>query len=103
MANGLKLRVDTQESISPESMKRLMELHNKLGWMSFNVHQVEADDIVNLPPLKKIESDEKTPSQRLRAVFFRMWQQNNQGFKTADEHYKFMMEKLIEYYKDKLE
>lgn len=103
MANGLRLRVDTQENLSPEAMHRLMGLYNKLGWFTFNVHLIEAEDVVKLPPLKKTEEGEKTPGQRLRAVFFRMWQQNNQNFKTADEHYRFMMEKLIEFYKDKLE
>lgn len=100
MANGLKIRVDTQENLSPDAMKRLMELYNKVGWFTFNVHQIEADDIIDLPPLKKRE--DKTPSQRLRYVFYRMWQQNDEGFKDSESHYNYMMERLIDFYKEKL-
>ena len=102
MANGLKIRVDTQENLSPEAMKRLMELYNKVGWFTFNVHQIEAEDIIDLPPLKK-RDDNKTPSQRLRSVFYLMWKQNNEGFKDSESHYNYMMEKLIDYYKSKLD
>jgi len=103
MANGLKLRVDTQENLSPEAMKRLMELHNQLGWFTFNINQIDAQDIVDLPPLKKTEKDEKTPSQRLRAVFYLMWKQVNWGHQTAEDYYKEMMENLITHYKEKLD
>lgn len=103
MANGLRLRIDTQENLSPEAIHRLMGLYNKLGWFTFNVHLIEAEDLVNLPPLKKSGVDVKTPSQRLRSVFYRMWQQNSMGYASSDDHYAYMMEKLIDFYKDKLE
>jgi len=95
--------IETQEALDPEHLSRLISLENKIGWFTYNVSQIETDDIIDLPPLKKTEKDEKTPSNRLRAVFFRMWQQNNEGFKDSDSHYKYMMERLIEVYKSKLD
>lgn len=102
MMHGLKLRIDTQENISPEAMKRLFELRDKLGWFTFNVHQIDPEDIIDLPPLKKIEKNEKTPSERLRAVIYRLWEKDKRGHDSADDHYRFMMEGLINYYKEKL-
>jgi hypothetical protein len=101
--NNIRLQIDSQESISPEGISRVCQLVNQLGWFTFNVHQIEAEDIIDLPPLKKTEENEKTPSQRLRAVFYRMWQQKNEGFKDSDSHYKYMMERLIDFYKSKLD
>ena len=103
LANSLRLTIDTQENLSPEAEANLMRMRNQLGWFSFNIHQIEATDLVDLPPIKKIEKDDKSPSTRLRAVFYRMWQQDDKGYKTPDDHYRFMMEQLINYYKDKLE
>lgn len=101
--NNIRLQIDSQEAVSPEGISRVCQLVNQLGWFTFNVHQIEAEDIIDLPPLKKTEPEEKSPSQRLRAVFYIMWKQNPEGFKDKDSHYKYMMERLIEYYKNKLD
>jgi len=102
MSRSWRLTIDTQENISGDQLKHLNDLSDKLGWMSFNVHMIEAENIIDLPQLRKLENEDKSPSVRLRAVFFRLWEQDNHGFKTADEHYKFMMEKIIVFYKEKL-
>jgi len=101
--NTIRLQIDSQETVSAEAMKRMFEMVNQLGWFTFNVHQIEAEDIIDLPPLKKIEKDDKTPAQRLRAVFYNMWKQNPGEFKDPDSHYIYMMERLIEHYKSKLD
>lgn len=48
----------------------------------------------------------KTPSQRLRAVIYRLWEQSGkQGGRPKldqDEYYEIIMEKLIEQLKSKL-
>lgn len=41
----------------------------------------------------------KTPSQRLRGVFYTLWEQDNEGFEEFDPYYDSKMEKLIIYYK----
>lgn len=102
MTRWWRITIDTQENITGDQLKQINDMSDKLGWFSFNVHQIENDDIIDLPPLKKIENDEKTPGQRLRSVLYLSWKQNNQGFSNPDDHYKFMMEKLIDYYKERL-
>lgn len=102
MSQSIRIVFDSMENLSDEAITRLFKLRNKTGWLSYNVHQIEAEDIIDLPPINKTEPEDRPPSKRLRAVFFRMWEQDNSGFKTADDHYRFMMEKLINFYKEKL-
>jgi len=100
--NTIHLKVESQENISPESMKRFCEMVNQLGWFTFSVRQIEATDLIDLPPLKPTD-DSKKPSERMRAVLYRLWEQDNEGFKDSDGHYRFHMEKLIEFLKQKLD
>ena len=43
----------------------------------------------------------KTPSQKMRAVIFRLWEQSGKKV-DQDEYYEIVMEKLIEQLKSKL-
>lgn len=99
--NTLRLQVDTQEVLSPEAMKRIFEMHKKLGWFLFAERQIQPEDLIKLPELKPTD-EIKTPSQRLRAIIFRMWEQNNEGFKDSESHYRFWMEKISDWLKEKL-
>jgi len=101
--NNIRLQCDSQETLSPEDISRMSQLVNQLGWMTFNIHQIEAEDIIDLPPLKQKDADRKTESQRLRAVFYLHWKKNNEGFKDSESHYNYMMERVIDFYKSKLD
>jgi hypothetical protein len=100
--NTLRLQLDTQENVSPEAMKRIFEWHNKLGWFLFAVRQIEAQDLLDLPELKPTD-ESKTPSQRLRAVLYRLYEQNQEQFKEFESYYRFKMEKIIDHLKGHLD
>lgn len=100
MQRCLRLVVDTQENINDDAKARLMSLHNKIGWFTFSVRQVEAEDLLNLPEIKTDST--KTPSQRLRGVLFRLWEQDKNGYDTFETYYINYMEKIIEKLKEKL-
>jgi hypothetical protein len=100
--NHIQIKIESQENISPEAMKRFCEMVNQLGYFTFNVHQIEAQDIIDLPPLRATD-DSKKPSERQRAVLYRLWEQDNEGFKDSDSHYRFYMEKIIDWLKKKLD
>ncbi len=91
---------DTQENVTPAEMSRIHEWANKLGYLTFSAHQIEAEDIVDLPPIRP--EAKKSPAQRLYGVLFRLWEQNPQGQATFATYYEMMMEKLINHYKEKL-
>jgi len=96
---GLRLFVDTQE-VGPEDKGLIMGLHKKLGWFLFAESEVNQEDALDLPDIK-FEKDEKTPSQRLRAVLYLLWEK--QGKKgTSEEFYRKYLEKVIESLKEKL-
>ena len=102
---GLRLQVDTQELTAPDKAE-LMGLHNQIGWFVFSPNSIQVEDI----PTEAVETDQKTPSQRLRAVLFIYWkkQQENNGQrftsdKDFDYYYSKTLEKLIEHYKQKID
>jgi len=102
MSKGvLSIRFDTQENLSGDAMKRLFELYEQFGWMTVNVRQVEAEDIIDLPPLRAMDT-KKTPSERLRDVLYRVWERDQKGFDVFDNYYIYAMERLIEHYKKQL-
>lgn len=47
--------------------------------------------------------ENKSPSQRLRGVLYRLWQQNPEGYTDFKEFYKYKMEVIITHLKGKLE
>ena len=99
---GCKLSISTQE-LAPDEMTSLFSLKNKEGWFLFKESVIKESDVDKIPdePDVRIEKRDKTPSQRIRAVIYRLWETTNKS-KTADEFYKYYMDKLIEKIKEKL-
>lgn len=48
------------------------------------------------------EDTGKTPAQRLRAVLYRNWQQQSEGYKDFNLYYAFKIEGIIGHFKSKL-
>jgi hypothetical protein len=101
MRNGaLKLRIDTQENVSPEVRAKIMMMVDKLGYFTFAARLIQPEDIADLPELKR-EEDGKSPAQRLRATLFVLFNQEKPegGFELF---YQQHMQKLIDFVKNKL-
>ena len=96
---GNKLDIITRE-LNPEEMTSLFELKGKEGWLLFRENAFTQEDVPNLPDVR-IERTDKSPSERLRAVLFRLWETTSRS-KTADNFYKDYIDKLIESIKEKL-
>ncbi len=100
---SIKLIVRTQELMASDKAE-LMELDNQLGHFVFAPaeERITEADI----PTEKLERGEKSPSQRLRAVYFRQWEQMEvkPGAKKPDFElfYRVKLERLIEAEKGKL-
>jgi hypothetical protein len=99
MSNMIRISFDTQENISAESLKRIFEWRNKIGWLLFAVRQIETDDL-DLPAIKS--DSKKSPSERMRAVLFRIWEQDNGGHEVFENFYVWYMEKMIDKLKSRL-
>ena len=104
LAKGLKIILHTNE-LSPEQMTTILSLYEKQGWFLFKESEISEIDVKGLPDLI-LEPNEKSPSQRLRAVLYRIWEQSG-GLQrhdklSADQHYRNSMEKIIEDLKTRL-
>jgi len=105
MADGsLRIQIDTQE-LPSETMMRIFDLRNMPGMV------LVSSDKITQAEIKAVENStsdflpkNKTHSQRLRAVLFKLWKQEGEpkGFE-FDTYYANTMERLIEHYKDKLQ
>ncbi len=99
MADGsIKLTVETPE-LPPTEMATLFELRQAQGWFLFSENTLSDVDI---PTEQAGVGDGKTPSQRLRAVLYVLWEQ--QGRKGDFEHYyRIAMEREINKVKDRID
>ena len=100
---GLKITFETGE-LSPEQVANIQYAFNKVGFLCFKPDAFATHELDEIDKLKvDFDDSGKPPSQRLRAVLFRLWQQAPEGYKASNDHYIAYMEKIINHYKNKLE
>jgi len=101
----LKITLGSNE-LSPEGYANLFKLHQKFVEVLINEDGVDDVDIRKLDEATFDEHDKrqtKSPSQRLRNVFFLLWEQNKEGFEDFKDYYAKKMEAVLEYYKAKID
>lgn len=112
MTKGVKLTFSTNENIDANLLSNILSLQNKLGYLFFGAELIEAEDLAQLPKIdKNLYAEAKTPSTRLRSVIY-LWHKKNEEEKgvvdqvdinkTFQTFYDAIMEKLINYCKEKL-
>lgn len=94
---------DTQE-LNPEQSYNSLSMLNEYGYLAFKNEPFREEEKELLESIKanSIEFNQKNPSQRLRAVLYRLWEQNNEGYSDYNLYYEFKMNALIEHFKGKL-
>lgn len=97
----LKLTFGTQE-LPPKKAGEIMAIANSLCYLAIKEEIFTKEQENNLSKLKA-EPVGKSKSQQFRAVLFRLWEQESEGFETADKHYDSKMQTLIDHFKNKLE
>lgn len=96
--NTWKLIIGTQE-LHSEDVAELAMLKGKQGWFVFSESGITEKDI----PIEKVEfKNDKTQGQRLRAVIYRLWEQDPMGYSEFELFYKAKTEKIIDWLKEKL-
>ena len=99
----LKLTFSTQEP-TPEQVLDISRRVQKYGFLAFKEDEFKTEEKDLLKGLKTEYDDKgKSKSQRLRAVLFRNFQQDNKGYEVFDDYYNHHMEKMIEHFKTKLD
>ena len=99
----LKVTFETQEPTG-EQLVQIASLIGKFGFLAFKedaFKQSEKDVLQGLE--SEYQDTGKTKSQRLRAVLYRLFEQNPEGYEVFDDYYNHKMEKLIMHFKNKLD
>jgi hypothetical protein len=104
LVQGIKTRVDgslvvcveTQE-LSDSKVGEVFGLRKKLAMMYLSPKDIVTQkELAQVDAIQPEERGGKTPSQRMRAVLYILWSQDNQGYKDFPLYYDSKMERYIE-------
>ena len=99
----VKVVIGTQE-LPPDQAGELFSLNNNLANIYISANQISGDMMAEIDKASVESVDSiKSPSQRLKAVFYLNYNQNPEGFNSFDLYYLHQMEKVINHYKKKLD
>jgi hypothetical protein len=96
----LKLSLECQE-LPSKDMSDLFQLKGLIK-VYLSSTNIEKDIISNIDDLVITEEGQKSESQRMRAVLYRLWESKPEGYDTFNDFYKSKMEKIINHIKDKI-
>ncbi len=99
----LKIVFETLEP-TPEQLTGIALTQQKFGYLAFKIDkfkQIEKDVINKLK--SDYQEQGKSKAQRLRAVLYRYFEQDNKGYEVFDDFYNNQMETLINHFKTKLD
>ena len=89
--------------LMPSLAGDLFSLNNKFCYLAIKQEAFRDEEKKAMEQLEAKQDDNfKSPSQRMRAVLFRMFEQDNKGFKTFTLFYDHHMEQLINQIKQRL-
>lgn len=98
---SIAIKLETRE-LDHNDSATLFEMRGAEAWAIISPSEIKDED-VKLPTERADPSiGTKTPSQRLRAVLYRLWEQGKSGT-DFESFYRIKMEAIIEQLKGKLE
>lgn len=98
---SVKIEFETQE-MSPEEAALLFGMTNTIGYLAYKATPITKEEVVELPDETPEFKDDKTPSQRLRAVLYVYWKEKTEHKVPFTQFYAGIIERMIEAYKEKL-
>lgn len=103
LADGsLSLTIHTQE-LPEETMMRLFKLRKKPGMILISSNPITREEVVEVEKFTSdFEVGGKSPSQRLRAVLYRVWEQTDRKY-DFPIWYESQLERIINKYKATLD
>ena len=97
-----KLTFCTNE-INPQQAANLQVLVQQFCYIAIKKEDFTKEQINLINDLKSdYEDSTRTPSQRLRGVLYRLWEQDNQNYKDFNLYYQYHMEIFITHLKGKI-
>jgi len=99
----VKIVIGTQENVKAAE---LFALQGQLVSIGISTNELKPEEIELLKDSKfEIDDipDSKSPSQRMRNVLYRLWEQADGGYSDFNLYYLNKMEIIINHYKEKLD
>ena len=87
--------------LNPQQLLKVAENIQQFGYLAFKNDKYKNKELDTLESIKGIDV-KKSNSQLLRSVLFRNFEKNKEGYKEFNEYYDFKMNKIINFFKDKL-
>lgn len=99
--NSIKITLETRE-LGSDGGAKLFSLRGQEAWILIAPNEFDEESVT--VPKEKADASmgSKTPSQRLRAVLYRTWEQSKSGV-DFESYYKATLEKVIDQFKERLE
>jgi hypothetical protein len=98
----IRLTLGTQE-LSPNEVAELFKFNQSFCYVAIKQEPFSKIETDSIDSLKTEYEDIKTPSQRLRAILFRNYEKDSEGYKDFNSYYMSKMESLCNHFKNKLD
>ena len=98
----IRITIGTQE-LSPVNAADIFSMAGGYAYVVIKREDFTAWEVKEIDELKADLDTIKSPSQRLRAILYRNWEQDGQGYKDFTTYYLMQMDKLCQHYKNKLD
>lgn len=99
----IRITIGTQE-VAPEVAGVLYGMQNGFGYVAIKPVEFDAQERDMLEGLEAdfVDDKKRTDSQRLRAVLYLNWKENDKGFADFKVYYRNEMNRVIEHYRSKI-
>lgn len=97
----VRVQVDLQE-LDASRLATLFSFIDAFSKIYISNENISEDEI-EVIDAESLDNESKTPSQRLRNVLYRYWEQDKKGYEDFNLYYRFMMSQISEAYKNKLD
>lgn len=98
----IKLSIGTNE-LSPAEAADIFALNGQYCYIAMKAEPIMKAEQDLLQDLKTDFDHAKTPSQRLRGILYRNYEQDTEGYKDFQSYYQAIMDRICEHYKGKLD
>ena len=98
----LKIAIGTQE-LNPNESTDVFLLNQSMCYIGLKPEPFTSNESNIIDSLKSDYDNIKSPSQRLRAILYRNYEKDSEGFKDFNIYYSHKIEKLCEHFKSKLD
>lgn len=98
----IKLSIGTQE-LNPQQAAQIFSMNQQFCYVAIKKEDFSPNEIDTIENLKTELDSQKTPSQRLRGILYRNYEQNSEGYTDFSTYYQAKMDKICTHFKSKLE